>query len=182
MIIYIIRNVLTGKSYVGQMIQKLEQRWREHKSKAESGCLFALHSAIRKYGIENFEISILAEAHTLTELNALEEYHIKVQNTLAPNGYNIHTGGRNHETSLETREKQRIAKLGRKLSFETREKMRIAKLGRSQSAESRAKRSQTLKGRIPSPETLRRAHSPEIRAKAAATLIKRRGTLQFQFS
>jgi group I intron endonuclease len=133
MIIYLARCIVTGKAYVGQTITGLRRRWKRHCSEAKKDAPFFLHRAIRKYGVENFEVSILAEAHTLDELNALERYHIEVQNTLSPRGYNLHTGGQNHDVSEETREKLRQAQLGKKLSPETRAKMSASRMGNQNS-------------------------------------------------
>lgn len=37
MIVYLIRNKLNGKGYVGQTIRSLEQRWPEHKAALIAG-------------------------------------------------------------------------------------------------------------------------------------------------
>jgi len=83
----------TGKSYIGQTIRSVEQRWKEHVRAAETGKDFALHVAIRKHGEENFELMVLSETQDLDELNRLEEKAIIDLNTMVPNGYNLKSGG-----------------------------------------------------------------------------------------
>src|SRR5208282_4417247 len=67
-----------------------------------NGCRL-LCQAIRKYGIEEFSVSVLAEVNTLEQLNALEELLIKERGTLSPFGYNLIPGGLNHTVLPETR-------------------------------------------------------------------------------
>ena len=58
--IYLFKNKINGKCYVGQSI-KPKQRYRDHMYSVNHGCHLPIHEAIRKYGIENFEFSILEE-------------------------------------------------------------------------------------------------------------------------
>lgn len=91
MIIYKITNMLNGKIYIGQTTRTLEQRWREHCSTC-SGCTY-LHNAITKYGKENFQVEQIDVALDQKELNYKEQYYIAYFSSLAPNGYNLETGG-----------------------------------------------------------------------------------------
>lgn len=71
------------------------------------------HNAIRKYGEENFEWSIIEDGIThINKLNWYEESCIAYYNTLAPNGYNLHTGGLNHICSEETKQKLSKSHMG----------------------------------------------------------------------
>ena len=130
MIIYLIKNLVNGKCYVGQTIQPVDTRWGQHVSQSLRGSKLILHCAIRKYGVESFERCILARAHTIDELNCLEEFHIKVQNTMVPNGYNLMPGGNNCERTVETRLKQSLAKSGKALSSEHRKHLSEARFGK----------------------------------------------------
>lgn len=89
--IYIIRNKINGKVYIGQSVD-ITRRWWEHKSRAfdlNNNCFHKpLYQAFRKYGIENFELNILCECAE-EELNKEEAKYIKQFNSLVPNGYNI---------------------------------------------------------------------------------------------
>ena len=84
--------MVNGKQYVGQTSRTLEQRWREHCSN-NSKCTH-LHSAILKYGKENFKVEQIDIALDQGELDYKEMQYIKYYNTLAPNGYNLDTGGK----------------------------------------------------------------------------------------
>ena len=110
MIIYKITNQINGKIYIGQTVQPLIKRWQNHLS-TSSGCL-ALKAAIEKYGRENFKIEEIQSTNTLDELNKAEEYWVDKLNTLAPNGYNLKTGGDNSIPSKETRLKMSKASKG----------------------------------------------------------------------
>ncbi|MDD4242716.1 MAG: GIY-YIG nuclease family protein [Bacilli bacterium] len=92
----------SGKGYIGQTCQQ-DVRARCHKSK-NSPCI-ALSNSIKKYGYENFLYEILEEDLTLEEANIFEELYINEHNTLAPNGYNLTTGGNNYIRSDDTRRK-----------------------------------------------------------------------------
>lgn len=111
MIVYLITNILNKKRYVGQTVQSLSNRWKFHLSKA-SGCI-ALKRAIQKYSKENFEIKALSYCNSIEEMNHREQYYINLFNTLAPNGYNLTTGGERPEFSEESRQKMSDLKLGK---------------------------------------------------------------------
>ncbi len=111
-IIYLIKNKINNKCYIGQTIRSLEKRWKEHSNANSTGSI--INNAILKYQPENFEVSILVE----TDNNKLDELEIKFieeYKSLYPNGYNIQTGGNlNKKHCIESREKMRLSKLGEK--------------------------------------------------------------------
>ncbi len=111
MVIYVITNKINGKQYVGQTIQSIADRWKFHKSK-RSGCL-GIKSAFVKYGIENFIIETVFEVSSIDELNQKEIEFINKFNTLAPNGYNLKTGGNRPTFCEETRKKMSESSKGR---------------------------------------------------------------------
>ena len=81
----------SGKVYVGQTIDSLEQRIKGHKSKSTNCTL--LKRAIDKYGDQmRYEI---IEQVPHNQLDDREVFWIKELNSLAPNGYNCSTGGNN---------------------------------------------------------------------------------------
>ena len=142
MIIYLIRNRITGKSYVGQTTRPLEKRWQEHLHSHEQ---FRIARAIRKYGKEHFEISILAETDNLEELNRLEIEYISKRKTLSPDGYNLSVGGGQCLFAEETRTKMSVSRIGNRNA-----------LGFKHSAETRAKERRGNRHVSPSPETRRK--------------------------
>lgn len=119
----------SGKSYIGQT-KDFKRRKTEHER--PNGCI-AFSGAIRKYGIENFIITILEDNLTLAEANILEEHYIKEHNTLIPNGYNLRSGGSNSSHSLESIQKMSLAKKGKPgipRSNQARQKMSVTRTGK----------------------------------------------------
>jgi group I intron endonuclease len=114
MIIYMVKNKLDGKKYIGQTIKTLEKRWRAH-CRVESCCRY-LKRAIKMYGKDNFEIKILAKCDSIDQMNHRETYYIRLFNSLAPNGYNLSTGGNNRSPSEVSRSKS--SKTHKKLAAE----------------------------------------------------------------
>lgn len=97
MFIYKITNKVNGKIYIGQTINKPEDRFKAHIKEARNNNQNYLYRAMRKYGIENFELEVIDEAKSIDELNCLEEYYIsKFNSTDSEIGYNMHLGGNNN--------------------------------------------------------------------------------------
>lgn len=103
MIIYLITNKINGKQYVGQTIQPIEERWRQHCK--DNSNVSLLKYSIRKHGKDNFSIDILYKAESIEDLNEKEEKFINQFNTLSPNGYNLLPGGLNKKFSEESKKK-----------------------------------------------------------------------------
>lgn len=90
--IYKITNNINGKLYIGQTIYPLSYRYTNHLSDARNGRGYAMASAIRKYGQNNFKIELVEECDE-DQLNDLEVKYIKQYNSVTPNGYNLTHGG-----------------------------------------------------------------------------------------
>lgn len=92
--IYIITNSINNKIYIGQTSRTIEARWKQHQNAALRGDNqgIVLYNAIRKYGVENFFISMIEETD-IKNLNDREKYWIKYYNSIVPNGYNVREGG-----------------------------------------------------------------------------------------
>ena len=67
--------------------------------------------------------------------------------SLSPRGYNLHTGGDNHECSNETKNKLRIAAFGKKASKTTKQRMSISGKRRIFTQITKNRISEALKGR-----------------------------------
>ena len=91
--IYKITNTINGKSYIGQTIQNVKERFYQHCatkcSKAVSNMV--IHRAIKKYGKSNFTVEVIEEIDS-ANLNDRERYWIKYYNSYN-NGYNSTKGG-----------------------------------------------------------------------------------------
>lgn len=112
--IYKVTNKVDGKIYVGQTIQGLNKRWRAHcRSDNGKNSQSYLFRAIEKHGESNFTLEQIDSSSTLEGLNMLEEMYIKKFNSLAPEGYNLESGGDNHRCHEDTKKKLSIANKGK---------------------------------------------------------------------
>ena len=91
--IYKITNKINGKSYIGQTIQNVKERFYQHcATKCSQAVLnMAIHRAINKYGKSNFTIEVIEEVES-TNLNDRERYWIRYYDSYN-NGYNSTKGG-----------------------------------------------------------------------------------------
>ena len=91
--IYKITNTINGKSYIGQTIQNVKERFYQHCATKCSKVVsnMAIHRAIKKYGKSNFTVEVIEEIDS-TNLNDRERYWIKYYNSYN-NGYNSTKGG-----------------------------------------------------------------------------------------
>lgn len=94
-LVYLLRNTVNGKIYIGRTKGTLKQRWDAHLKAAfkggRGGCP-KLHAAIRKHGSEAFEKEVLVYAGSEADLNALEIAFIEQYDSTMI-GYNIGRGG-----------------------------------------------------------------------------------------
>ena len=92
--IYKIQNKINNKIYIGQSVN-IERRWKDHRSsyKDENDHSYNTHlyRSMRKYGIENFDFSII-EICEPNQLNEKERYWIERYDSFF-NGYNLTLGG-----------------------------------------------------------------------------------------
>ena len=101
--VYIHRNKINNKAYVGQTNQKVENRWG--KGSIYKPCVL-FYRAIQKYGWDNFEHIVFVSGLTQKEADVMEKGLIALFNTTNPSlGYNIKQGGDNHSLSEETKKK-----------------------------------------------------------------------------
>lgn len=90
--IYIIRNTVNNKVYIGQTRTSVNQRWSEHLRHARYGDQ-VINRAMRKYGVDKFYIETL-EICEVSELDEREIYYIDLYNsTDKSKGYNVSIGG-----------------------------------------------------------------------------------------
>lgn len=103
-IIYLIRNNINNKVYIGQTKRSLETRWAQHLQDSDK-LDYALYKAMRKYGKDNFSIEII-EKCPFNILNDKEIYYIEKYNSYInnknSNGYNMTKGGQNIIEYLRT--------------------------------------------------------------------------------
>jgi group I intron endonuclease len=94
--IYLIKNSINEKVYVGQTLREVSKRWRQHiKDLKYSNRQNKIYRAMRKHGFENFHYEILEEVENYTPeiLDELETKYITQYDSYS-NGYNETRGGR----------------------------------------------------------------------------------------
>lgn len=123
MVIYKITNLVNGKIYIGQTVQCLNKRWKQHCRK-NSHCLY-LKNAIQKYGKENFKIEVLENCSFFDEMEEKEKQHILDNNCIFPNGYNLTTGSKNYRHNSDTKKKMSQSARGKRHTKETKEKLSV---------------------------------------------------------
>lgn len=90
--IYQITNKINNKKYIGKTEGIPFERWRQHVYDASNDTGFAIAKAIHKYGIENFIFEVIESNIDANQLNAKEQYYIKLYDTFNY-GYNLTLGG-----------------------------------------------------------------------------------------
>ena len=134
-IIYLIRNKVNGKCYVGQTYQEngfndrynhsgegIERVYKHHKSEKKHNRSYNKHllMSIEKHGFEAFEVNrCLDYAFSLEELNIKEKVYIQLYDSFK-NGYNETLGGegvKGHMHSEEDRQRMSEVKKGENNPF-----------------------------------------------------------------
>lgn len=88
-IVYCATNKVSGKKYVGITRKLLRVRISAHFNEA----VHPFGKALRKYGMDAFDIEVIDTAGDSEELSRKEQHWIAYFNCMAPNGYNLTTGG-----------------------------------------------------------------------------------------
>lgn len=90
--IYIIRNTVNSKVYIGQTRTSVDQRWKEHLRHARYGDQI-INRAMKKYGVDKFYIETL-EICDVELLDEREMYYIDLYDSTDKfKGYNVSIGG-----------------------------------------------------------------------------------------
>ena len=167
-LIYCAQNLINEKRYIGQTILSLERRKTYHKGYVRNGAQTYFHRAIRKYGFDGFDWSILTKENNEGKLNKAEKYWIETLETMNPEyGYNLCSGGKrrgmfSEEVSKQINEKMKGEGnpfLGRKHTKESIELIKIALRGKKygpMSEEHKEKIRLANKGKKRTKETLRK--------------------------
>lgn len=93
-IIYLSRNIVNNKCYIGKTSKTIEHRKKEHIRDAPSRKYnMPFHDAINKYGTDSFRWSKLDEANDEHTLNLLEKFYILHYKKIGESLYNLSGGG-----------------------------------------------------------------------------------------
>lgn len=159
--IYIHKNKINGKIYIGQTCQDVEKRWKN--GEGYKGANNKFYNAIKKYGWDNFEHKVLEDnIKTQTEANRLECYYIELYDSIA-NGYNTAEGGTKGNPFKGKTEKEMIViknklkeanagenhpNYGKHLNEKTKEKIKKSNTGKVVTEKSKDKMSESKKGKL----------------------------------
>ena len=154
-LIYLVTNKINCKRYIGQTQQgRLDKRIFEHLIESKTaGTTVIFHNAIRKYGIENFDIEVIEDHIPEEEIDEKEKFYIQFYHTYYKEGkgYNMTLGGQGTHGYIFTKkdkikmsEKNKAAwkkiKLEQPEKFKQHcEKLRLANLNKKVSLETRKK-------------------------------------------
>jgi len=197
--IYLLRNTVNDKVYVGQTWTPLKGRWN-----GGNGYLHCTHinNAIKLYGKQSFYYEILLVANTQKTANHWERYFIaKYQANNRVLGYNLTDGGSNGKPSsrlgarltneqkaylskvltgrvisIETRQKLSKAGKGRIMSREAVEKARVARIGKKRTEEQKARIRAGQRNRKPMSEEMKKQHSNNLSQSGKRAWATKRNT------
>jgi group I intron endonuclease len=143
--IYKITHRESGKCYVGQS-KDIFSRWKSHSNLAVKKKSL-IQTAFAAHGIESFSFVVLEECDREL-LNEREVFWIAHFDCVAPNGYNLTSGGgQGLVFSEEAKRKMSEAQKCKPVSEETKRKISEARKGKPRSEETRRKMSETKKGK-----------------------------------
>jgi len=171
-IIYKATCLIDGFGYVGQTLQILEKRIKQHNKKRLNPKQY-FHCALKKHGMEMFTWEIVdSSAKNQEELDILEDKYISLFGTLFPNGYNLTTGGKKSKFVDDVKERMSESQKIKVFTEDHRKSLSISATGRILSEEIKEKISKANKGRRLSEEHKKklliansRPHSEETKRK-----------------
>jgi group I intron endonuclease len=128
-IVYLAKNTINGKCYVGQTKYSLKKRRFEHEKSVRGNKDDShFHRALRKWGFDAFEWSVLRYGIDPSRLGKLEMFYVaKLKTRSDQNGYNMNDGGEGQPNLT----KEYLEKLGKAVSKALRSPEVQAKIRRS---------------------------------------------------
>lgn len=119
--IYLLKNTVNGKIYIGQTWFPLNKRMGKNGKNYDHSP--HLSASIKKYGVENFEYFVLQECNNQETADAYETYYITLFRSQNQEiGYNIKEGGAAGRHSDESKQKISISMKNKEWSPEALEK------------------------------------------------------------
>ena len=108
--LYKLLNKVNGKGYIGTSVNPISHRVSRHLYAAKCGRKdMAIACAIRKHGIENFEVRELGMFEDYAQLLQAEAKAIVSQRTRVPDGYNVSAGGMGARRACSQETRDRIS-------------------------------------------------------------------------
>jgi len=88
-IIYLHKNNINKKCYIGSTIQDPVRRWRKvDKTYHSYKSCTVFFKALKKYGWDNFTTTVLEKEVSFDDISKREEFYINYYDSIAPRGYN----------------------------------------------------------------------------------------------
>lgn len=121
-LIYMYRNKLNDKKYIGQTSRSLNARHWQHLHSD-----YYIDRALKKYGVENFELIILEDNIPNEQLNEKEMYYIEKYDSYI-NGYNLTIGGLGTRkiTDKTVKEIKELLKCSKLTEYEISRKLNVS--------------------------------------------------------
>jgi len=113
MVIYKIKNTINSKIYIGQTCRDPKIRKREHFNLKNCSSRI-LKEDIKSFGVSAFSFEVIESCSSFEDLNKMEEFFIKENDCLHPNGYNLIVGAPGCKVTQETRNKMSESRKGDK--------------------------------------------------------------------
>lgn len=150
MYIYMLRNSLNDKAYIGQTIKEPNERFARHLrySRREADRQrMPIAAAIHKYGWDNFTKHVLEVCESSEQLNTAEIRWINHYKSIAPFGYNLRPGGDGRGAMHElTKQKLANAATGRLHSDDVKRKISESCAGKSKSSSHNSNTARAMQG------------------------------------
>lgn len=124
-VIYLLKNKINGKIYIGQTID-FNRRMNEHKNRKPSLSKkynYHITKIINNYGFNNFSSEIIDVAYSKKDLDKKEKYYINLYKSNDPKiGYNSRSGSLKEPLNKKTRKLMTKSHKGLKETAETKRK------------------------------------------------------------
>ena len=149
-IVYRVVHRASGRCYIGQTNKTLEARRREHEWNAIHDKGFVFAKALKKYGFDAFDWTIITDCQTREEADNVEQQQIAEHKTTNRQfGFNLTLGGVSNfpvTRTVKHRKNIGLSHRGKVLSEATKEKIRQKLTGFKHTLEARQKMSESRKG------------------------------------
>lgn len=105
--VYRLLNIVNNKIYIGSTTSGSGRRFKKHVADALANKdNYPIHQAIREFGEDSFNLSVIEFCNSLEEMNKREAFYVATLNATNPEiGYNRKVGGGVRQQSEETKRK-----------------------------------------------------------------------------
>jgi group I intron endonuclease len=179
--VYKIRNIKNNKLYIGKT-ENIDERWTKHISDMRTNRGYVFHSAINKYGVNNFEIFIIEEFEQEEKALKREIFWIAYYKTNIRKygnnfGYNMTDGGEGisgYSHTASAKQKMSDATKGKPKSEDHKKQLSIAHSGKILSQETKDKIGISSSGRRHTDETKQKVSLAKLGEKNPQSILNER--------